>query len=35
MDAIIDPLETRRVLSFALEVACASQHRQHLALETL
>lgn len=35
MDAIIDPLETRRVLSFALEVACAFQHRQHLALETL
>ncbi len=35
MDAIIDPLETRRVLSFALEVACAAQHRQHLALETL
>jgi 3-methylcrotonyl-CoA carboxylase beta subunit len=35
MDAIIDPLETRRVLSFALEVACASQHRQHLVLETL
>ncbi len=35
MDAIIDPLETRRVLSFALEVACVSQHRQHLALETL
>jgi 3-methylcrotonyl-CoA carboxylase beta subunit len=35
MDAIIDPLETRRVLTFALEVACASQHRQHLTLETL
>jgi len=35
MDAIIDPLETRRLLTFALEVACASQHRQHLALETL
>src|ERR1700675_1410487 len=35
MDAIIDPLETRRVLTFALEVACASQHRQHLVLETL
>jgi acetyl-CoA carboxylase carboxyltransferase component len=35
MDAIIDPLETRRVLSFALEVACAAGHRQHLALETL
>ena len=35
LDAIIDPLETRRVLAFALEVACASQHRRHLALETL
>jgi acetyl-CoA carboxylase carboxyltransferase component len=35
MDAIIDPLETRRVLTFTLEVACASQHRQHLALEML
>jgi 3-methylcrotonyl-CoA carboxylase beta subunit len=35
MDAIIDPLETRRVLSFALEVACASRHREHLILETL
>ena len=35
MDAIIDPLETRRVLTFALEVACNSQHRQHLALEIL
>jgi len=35
MDAIIDLLETRRVLSFALEVACASRHRQHLALETI
>jgi acetyl-CoA carboxylase carboxyltransferase component len=35
MDAIIDPLETRRVLTFALEVACASGHRQHLVLETL
>jgi 3-methylcrotonyl-CoA carboxylase beta subunit len=35
LDAIIDPLETRRILSFALEVACVSQHRQHLILETL
>jgi acetyl-CoA carboxylase carboxyltransferase component len=35
MDAIIDPLETRRVLTFALEIACNSQHRQHLILETL
>jgi 3-methylcrotonyl-CoA carboxylase beta subunit len=35
MDAIIDPLETRRVLTFALELACAFRHRQHLVLETL
>jgi non-specific serine/threonine protein kinase len=35
MDAIIDPLETRRVLAFALEVAMARGHREHLVLETL
>jgi 3-methylcrotonyl-CoA carboxylase beta subunit len=35
MDAIIDPLETRRVLTFALEVATAHPHREHLVLETL
>ena len=35
MDALIDPLETRRVLAFALEVAAARGHREHLALETL
>ena len=35
LDALIDPLETRRVLSFALEVACYSQNRRHLALELL
>jgi 3-methylcrotonyl-CoA carboxylase beta subunit len=35
MDAIIDPLETRRVLTFALEVASAHPRRGHLALETL
>jgi acetyl-CoA carboxylase carboxyltransferase component len=34
-DAIIDPLESRRVLSFALEAACANGSRRHLALETL
>src|SRR5579862_6607832 len=28
MDAIIDPLETRRVLAFALEVAMAQHHRE-------
>ena len=30
-DAVIDPLETRRVLAFALEVATAHEHREHLA----
>ena len=34
-DAIIDPLQSRRVLSFALEAACAANPRRHLALETL
>jgi acetyl-CoA carboxylase carboxyltransferase component len=35
VDAIIDPVETRKTLAFALEVALASRHRGHLALETL
>ncbi|HLH40216.1 MAG TPA: acyl-CoA carboxylase subunit beta [Bryobacteraceae bacterium] len=35
VDAIIDPLETRRVLSFALEAALAYGNRRHLAIETL
>ena len=35
MDAIIDPLETRRVLTFALEVASGRQSSEHLVLETL
>ena len=35
MDAIIDPLETRRVLTFVLEVASANPHPEHLVLETL
>ncbi len=35
VDAVIDPLETRRVLTFAFEAATASGHREHLALETL
>jgi acetyl-CoA carboxylase carboxyltransferase component len=35
MDAIIDPLETRRILTFALEAASAHNHREHLALEVL
>jgi acetyl-CoA carboxylase carboxyltransferase component len=35
MDAIIDPLETRRVLSFTLEMAAAHNPRKHLVLDTL
>ncbi|HYK17941.1 MAG TPA: carboxyl transferase domain-containing protein [Bryobacteraceae bacterium] len=35
MDAIIDPLKTRSVLTFTLEVACANPKPQHLVLETL
>src|SRR5260370_29102438 len=35
MDAIIDPLETRRILTFALEAASAHGHREHLAIEVL
>ena len=35
VDAILDPLETRRVLEFAFEAATASGHREHMALETL
>jgi acetyl-CoA carboxylase carboxyltransferase component len=35
VDALIDPLETRRVLAFALETATAHGHREHLAIETL
>jgi acetyl-CoA carboxylase carboxyltransferase component len=34
-DALIDPLQTRRVLAFAFDAALAQNHRQHLALETL
>jgi acetyl-CoA carboxylase carboxyltransferase component len=34
-DAIIDPLDTRNILSFALEAAMAHPVRQHLVLETL
>ena len=33
VDAIIDPLETRRVLEFALEAATAGRHREHLPVE--
>ena len=35
VDALIDPLQTRRVLAFALEIATARGHRKHLVLETL
>jgi acetyl-CoA carboxylase carboxyltransferase component len=35
VDALIDPLETREVLAFLLEVACARPRGEHLALETL
>ncbi len=35
VDAIVDPLETRRVLAFALEAAAAGRHREHLPLELL
>ena len=35
VDALIDPLETRRVLGFAFEVAAAKGNREHLVLETL
>lgn len=34
-DAIVDPLETRRILAFLLETASYSHHREHLALELL
>jgi 3-methylcrotonyl-CoA carboxylase beta subunit len=35
VDAVIDPLETRRVLEFALEASTAGSHREHLPLELL
>ncbi|HME06259.1 MAG TPA: carboxyl transferase domain-containing protein, partial [Bryobacteraceae bacterium] len=35
VDALIDPLETRRVLSFAFELAAANNPGTHLALDTL
>jgi len=35
VDALIDPLATRRVLTLAFEAACANGHREHLILETL
>ncbi|MDX2149289.1 MAG: acyl-CoA carboxylase subunit beta [Bryobacteraceae bacterium] len=35
VDALIDPLETRRVLTFALEAALYRGHREHAVLETI
>jgi acetyl-CoA carboxylase carboxyltransferase component len=35
VDAILDPLATRRTLEFALEAATAYGHREHLTMETL
>ena len=35
VDAVIDPLETRAVLAFALEAATAYRHREHLPIELL
>ena len=35
VDAIIDPLSTRRVLQMALEVCMYKHHAEHLVLETL
>ena len=35
VDALIDPLETRRILTLALEVALSRPRGRHLALETL
>jgi acetyl-CoA carboxylase carboxyltransferase component len=35
VDALIDPLKSRQMLSFAVETACASGHREHLAEEIL
>lgn len=32
-DALIDPLQTRRILAFAFDVALANPHRDHLAVE--
>jgi len=35
VDAILDPLETRRVLELAFEAATAYSHREHLPMELL
>jgi len=34
-DAIIDPKETRKVLDFAFEAACAHMHTEHLPIQLL
>ena len=35
LDALIDPLATRRVLAFALEATSYTRHSEHLVLETM
>ncbi len=35
VDALLDPLETRRVIGFVLECACAWGNQEHLAVETI
>jgi acetyl-CoA carboxylase carboxyltransferase component len=35
VDAIVDPLQTRQRVAFALEAACAHGRREHLAMELL
>jgi acetyl-CoA carboxylase carboxyltransferase component len=34
-DAIIDPAETRKTLSFAFEAACAADHTEHVPIQLL
>jgi acetyl-CoA carboxylase carboxyltransferase component len=34
-DAVIDPLATRRILSFAFEVSCTHEHTDHVPVQTL
>ena len=35
VDALIDPLSTRRILAFAFDAACLRGNRRHLVLETI
>jgi hypothetical protein len=35
VDAIVDPLQTRRMIEFAFEAATAAGHREHLVTEVL